>query len=406
MMFRGLIAAAGHKYGEAETLLQASGEFAKKEPQAMLALARCRYELGKTQEALELTRNLDEAILERPEQSIELAQLNLDLGRPEQALTALEAAEAKYSSLTLFDYPRAVVLTHLGRHSEALDVLRRNTVLSTKGESLSLIALNASKLGHLEVAVHSLRRAIELEPAVEDHYLDLSSLCIQHDGEGLAQEIIDLALKRIPNSYRLLVQKGAILERTEKREEAKEIFTRAISLQADHRLALGGLAITQLYGGEMDEAIVLLQEGVNRFPNDFYLHYLYAYALQNPSRAASVHATEDQLTIRRVLEKAIQLNPNFADSYYRLGKSYFPTDVQKAIVHFETALRLDSNHVSAKYQLAGLYLKLGRDEEGARLMEEIKKTKAATLAEEQKPRLGLVRGTPSLRVRTTETSNR
>jgi tetratricopeptide (TPR) repeat protein len=214
-------------------------------------------------------------------------------------------------------------------------------------------------------------------------------LCTKYKNDALAGEIIDLGLKQIPQSSRLLVQKGITLEKLGKREESEKIFSSALRMQKDHSVALAGLAITQMISNELAEALKTLAAGSEEFPQDFYIHYLYAYALE---RSAAVEGESAKITeeAKQNLEKAIKLNPSFAQSYYSLGKLYVHTNPNLAIANFETALRLDPTDLSAKYQLARLYMKAGNQKDGQRLMAEVEKEKADKLVEERRPQITVV----------------
>ena len=318
-----------------------------------------------------------------------MATLSSGCGRYEQALSYLDAATRHDPTFPGISYERANVLAEMGRGDQALQLLQEVTSRNPDGRSLTLLAQVAESQGKLELAIQALRKAIEIEPMVEDHYLDLSLLCAKYKNDHLAGEIIDLGLKKIPQSYRLLVQKGITLEKLGKRDESERVFSLAMGLQKDHSVALAGLAILQLIRNEFGDALKTLSAGSRDFPEDFYIHYLYAYALE---RSVAIEGNNPKITeeARQNLEKAISLRPSFAESYYLLGKVYAHTDIILSIANFETALQLDPTDVAAKYQLARLYLKVGNQKDGERLMAEVEKEKADKLVEERKPQIMVV----------------
>ena len=390
-LFLGMIAKDEGRFQEAAALLKESEGLAREYPKALLAWIRSLYELGHREQAAALLPKLDGAKFPVAHDYVEAAVLNDKFSRYRDALENLEAARRLDPSFPGLDYQRAFVLGQLGRKKEALDLLRQSTSKDPDGRSLNLLAWLAENEGQLEEAIEALRKAIEVEPRVEDHYLDLSLLCVKHGSTELAEEVAGAGLETMPDSYRLLVQQGAILERASKREQAKQAFRKAVSLREDHQLALAGLAATQVFGGETREAVRTLEAAVQKFPDDFYLHYLYGYALE-----ASLAASDDKAAIsakaKQALRKAIELNPDFADSYYRLGKLHVDAEPAEAIQSFETALRLDPADHSSMYQLARLYMKTGRQQEGRRLMQQVRQAKADKLEEERKPSLAVVRG--------------
>ncbi len=269
----------------------------------------------------------------------------------------------------------------IGRSNEALDDLRELADREPEGESLSFLAEVAEKTGKTELAVQALRKAIELEPDREDHYFDLGTLCINHHNDAVALQIVEAGLGRAPRSYLLTVQKGAALEKLDRREEAKATFREAMKLQSDDSLALLGLAITESRSDEWEDAIKTLAAGTEKFPRDFYLHYYYGLVLRKSAPEGA--NTDTRARARRALKRAVQLNPNYADTYYQLAKLESAEDPKSAAKNLEEALRLDPKHVAAKYLLGRLYLSLGRQKDGRTLLQEVRQEKSQNLTEDR-----------------------
>src|SRR4029077_18268605 len=146
--------------------------------------------------------------------------------------------------------------------------------------SLNLLANLATSTGDLNLAIQSLRQAALLEPNNEVNYLDFSTLCMDYENYPLALEAADIGLAHIPNSYRLQVQKGAILEKLGRLGEAEKIVHGASLLQEDNGVALLSLGIIQTHAGEFQEAIATLSLAVNKFPSNFQMHYYLGVALE------------------------------------------------------------------------------------------------------------------------------
>ena len=212
---------------------------------------------------------------------------------------------------------------------------------------------------------------------------------MRYRNPGLALEILDLGLGRIPSSYRLLVQKGITLGQGQRYEAARQAFSEAIAVTPDHSVALTALAVTLILSEEMPQALTTLRDGVERFPDDFYMHYMYGFALDR-SRAEGVG--EDRAALaRKHLRRSIELNGEFASTYYQLGKLLADTNPSEAIRNLELAVELDPLRISAKYQLGQLYLDAGRREAGARLMQEVGEAKQLELEQEQLPQFRAVK---------------
>jgi Flp pilus assembly protein TadD len=74
------------------------------------------------------------------------------------------------------------------------------------------------------------------------------------------------------------------------------------------------------------------------------------------------------------LTKAVQEEPKNADAHNMLGYSYRKTNVfDKSMEHYQTALKLDSNHRSAHEYLGELYLDLNQPENAEKQLAALKR---------------------------------
>ncbi len=389
-LFLGVIEAYGGRPGRARDLLESAGPILYRFPQAVLALARSQLETGRSADAtgtLEAFRNVRGA---EPGDHVEAAGLYSRVGRLEVALQHLEQARDLDPDIPQLDYRTAVVLANLGRGKQALALLRKSVASAPDGRSLNLLGLLAEEHDELELAIRSLRKAISLEPRNEVHYLDLSLLCVKRGNFALGEEILRIGLSELPGSYRLHIQLGAVLERAAKRDEAERVFRKAIAISQEHQLAIASLGSLQLFADEVEAALVTLENGVKAFPDDFYLRYLHGYALMQSLRMSGNASAAAKA--RQEFERSLELNAEFSDAHYEMGKILLDSDPASARTHFESALRTDPTDDASKYQLARLHLREGRTEVGRRLMREVREQKAEMLEAERRPRPGVVRG--------------
>ncbi len=383
-LFLGMIASEQRQHKDAVRHFEQAGDLINSQPQSLIGFARSLGHEGDSVRADDLLGMLRGRSDLTAADYADIAALLSARGRHEEALADLARAEQLDPRLPGLGYYRVDLLAKAGRSDEALALAEDLSNRSPDGRLLTLLAEIAEGSGKLETAIEALRTAIQIEPRAEDHYLELSALCTKYRNSALALEILDLGLRQLPRSYRLLVQKGITLGHSQNHDEAKKVFSRAIALGDDHSVALAALAVSQLLSGEMPEALTTLRGGLDRFPKDFYIHYLYGFALDRSRAEKGAETDAAQMAVSH-LRTAIRLSADFSSAYYRLGKLLIESDPDAAIRNLEAAVRLNPDSVAAKYQLGQLYLDQGRREEGARLMNEVGEAKQKELEQEQKP---------------------
>jgi tetratricopeptide (TPR) repeat protein len=389
-LFLGMIAENSRPYQKAIEYLEQSGNLAFQYPRALLSFAQSLYKSGQPEKSQLVLERLQATSNVSASDWLQAGVFYARLGEYQKALEVLNKVKQKDSQLPALDSPQTYVLDRLGRSKEGLKILQGLTDRDPDARTLNLLAHVAERAGEIDLSIQAFRKAAKLEPAREENYLDYSTLCMNHKNFPLALEIVEVGLGNLPRSYRLLVQKGAILAELGKLDQAHETLRLAMELEADHREALLSLARIQAHAGEFDDVVETIAAGVEKYPDDFYMHYYCGFVLLERTKRQGMEG-EMLERAQRVLERAIHLNPTFAGSYLLLGKIYLDKDPKVAAGHLETCLRLDPNNASAKYQLGRLYLKMGKHKEGESLLSQVKGQRSQQAEEDKKPRIGLVR---------------
>lgn len=303
-------------------------------------------------------------------------------GQYRQALAELDRAEQVDPGLSGLAYQRAFVLDRLGRSREALQVLKDLARIKLDADALNFLAALARENDDLNLAIQSLRQAALLAPEREVNYLDFSGICMDYENYPLALDAADIGLAHLPGSYRLQVQKGAILEKLGRFKEAETIVQGASKIQQDNSVALLSLAIIQTHAGELEAAINTLSSAIKKYPSNSQMHYYLGVALEQ--------TLEHDARAAEAFRESIRLDPSFADSYYHLAKLNLKMDPKLAEENLLACLRLDPHHLSAEYSLGRLYLKTGRQVEGRALIDAFERQQQAEkLKAQQKPSLEL-----------------
>jgi tetratricopeptide (TPR) repeat protein len=336
------------------------------------------------------------------------------MGRAESGPLALRAGEAKKLDLTLgsvqpefYEEPRFVVAGVTDAASPAghgSDVVLRSAEALAKATAAlrtapagtqqppssadldHALAAEAEKRRDALAAARMFQRAAEQDPS-ERNLFDWGTELLTHRATEPALAIFTKGHRIYPGSTRLLLGLAVAWYAGGHYPEAAQGFFKACDLNPSDRapyLFLGkvqSVEITRL-PGYADR----LARFCRLMPEDAWANLYYAVSLWNPAKdpADSGAAAE----ARRLLEKAIQIDPQLGAAYLRLGV----LDAQrqawtKAIADYQAALAADPALEEAHYRLAQVYGQTG-DREKSRaelaLFEQLSDKSAETAARERR----------------------
>lgn len=389
-LFLGIIAEKNARHGDAVQMLEASGALLNRYPEAILSLVAAELGLNQLQRAQEVLSKFDTAPGIAAVQYLLAAEFNARLGRNQKALEELDKATRQGIEFPRVAYQRAVVLDAMGRSHQAAALLTELISKTPDSEALNLLAHVAQKTGDLALAMQSLRQAAKLDPSREENYVDFSTICTDHGNYPLALEGAEIGLEHIPNSYRLLTQKGVALDNLGRFEEAEKSLRLAAELQTANSVALLSLAIVQTHAGQLQDAERTLLSAVSRFPDDYYMHYEMGKIFLG-RREADPDNADLSARAKRAFEEAIRCNPSFGDSYFQLAKLCLANDPKLAEQYLAKCLAVSPAHAPAEYMLARLYIKSGRRAAGQSLIDRFERQQQADKEDEKKkPRIELV----------------
>jgi tetratricopeptide (TPR) repeat protein len=232
-----------------------------------------------------------------------------------------------------------------------------------KAELQNLLSQAYEGAGRTQQAYDALRVAIRLEPADERNYLDLMALCLAHENWDLSLEISDIALQRVPASYRLRMQRGAVLAMKGRLDQAETEFRAAEKLAPDTGLPSVAVAIVALEKKEPERAITVLRRRREQHGGDYRVDWLLGEALMQ-------QGSDEQAV--PLLTEAVRLNPEAVQPRILLGKLLEKHgQTSESTRCFEEAHRLDPQDRSAAYHLAVLYRKAGKVTEAEALLRQV-----------------------------------
>jgi len=141
--------------------------------------------------------------------------------------------------------------------------------------------------------------------------------------------------------------------------------------------------VVQAHAGRPEEAEETLAGAIKQFPDNSFMHYFEGKLLLQlgDNKPGGVERREQA---RRLLERAIQLNPKYADAYYQLSGIYADGSAKLAEQALQKCLQLDPSHIPAQYALARLYVRMGRKAEAEALFARLKGQQRTEELQQQK----------------------
>lgn len=311
-------------------------------------------------------------------------QPGLATKRLEQSLR-LRTADKRVS------YNLALAL-HLDHHDE--EALETAKTLGADGDALNLVGSIYGGQDKIVEAIAAFRKATELDPKNEQNYIDLASLCLDHQSFDIAAEIVNVGIANIPNSAALYTLRGAIAAQSSNLEQSAADFERANRLKPDASYGDVGLSLLLGQQSQLDEAIGLIRSRLARAPNDPTLNFLLADLILRKSDDAQKSGQEEA---RRLLRNAVRLQPSMAKAHAALGKLLLKDgDAEGAMKELKVALEKEPNDRVALNQYVLALTKLQRIAEARAAAEHLREVLAEDRRTEvQKNRIRIVSPSPA-----------
>lgn len=237
-------------------------------------------------------------------------------------------------------------------------------------DDLNLLAQAYEKNHQTQLAIDRLREAITLFPSDENSYLDLATICIDHNAYPLGIEIVQMGLKNKPGSEKLLFQLGVLHALSGQFDLARDEFRRAGKLAPGGDLPVAALELADIQQNGRKDTLQELRRNLKQKGDSAILCYLLGSSLiRNGARPG----TSEYAEARAVFQKALRLDPKLPYPYIELGKMYEQAGkVLEAIPLFEKAAVLGPRDPSSYYHLARDYQKLNQPQKAAQMLNKLK----------------------------------
>ncbi|MFN7992516.1 MAG: tetratricopeptide repeat protein [Bryobacteraceae bacterium] len=263
-------------------------------------------------------------------------------------------------------------------------------------DALNLLAAAYEGSGNTPDSTLTLRRAIDLYPREEKHYLDLASVCMEHSALELGVEILEIGARNIPRSAGIHAVLGGFYIRVGRTAKAEQEFREAETLAPETGFGSVGLGLALLQANDIDGSIAHLRQQYQRDKNNPKLNYLLASALL---QKGAQPGQPDFAEIPELLKRSVARQPRDATAHALLGKVYgLQSEWPSAIRELEVALKLNPNDRTAVYQLMLAYGNMGQADKAKALQPRVRELLDAEHAQEnEKSRYRLLRAAPDRR---------
>ena len=288
--------------------------------------------------------------------------------RAAAAVEVLEQARRNFPASRNLRYDLALAQTEKGDAEAALA-----TLTPADDDDPGILNLRASleeQAGHLDAAFRDLKRAVELNPKEPRNYIDMALLCLDHEQEQRAADVMTVGLRYLPDNASFYAIRGVAEAQLSKLEEAEKDFARAAEL--DPKSPFGQSANTILYveREQPAQAELSLRRQVRARPNDPTANTLLADLLLHEGAAPGKPEWE---ATKAAVARALRARPDSVDALNLQGRIDFDEDQPDAALEvLEHARRLDPDNLTTLNRLLLIDRKLGRQEEAKSVAEQLK----------------------------------
>ena len=303
-------------------------------------------------------------------------------GRFAEAIPHLRAAQGRVREEYAAAFNLALCDVATGQDKPAIRIL---TELRESGHNTAnlhdLLAQAYAGTGQEVEALTSLKQALALEPNNEKLYLYVEDAATGHQNYELALKILDLSLQKMPNSARLHYERGVLLSMLDDFDSGRKDFDAARQFAPASTIAYLAAAQASLYEGNIDDAIRVAREGVQKASEDYMLLAILGEAL---IRSGIEPGESGFLEAKAALEKSVAQKPTYSSSQISLGKIYLMEGrLDNAISHLEIGRTLKADDAAVYATLATAYRRKGeaqRAQEMLTILARLNREQAARIA--------------------------
>ena len=306
-------------------------------------------------------------------------------GKIADAAPFLEKAQQINPSSYDNGYDLSLTYIQIGRLADARQLIQDLVKQKNTAELHNLLGEVEERDGKFVPAANEYEIAAHMDPS-ESNLFDWGSELLLHRTLGPAVEVFQQASQRYPASQRLVIGLGMALYARGNYDDAVKSLLRAADLNpAD---ASCYFFLSKAYDSSPSQAGDVIQR-FRRFaelqPNNARALYYYAMSLWKGKRAQDPGLDLHQ--IESLISKSLALDPKLAEAHLQLGNLYSDqNEYAQAIPEYTRALELNSDLADAYYRLGQAYVRTGEKDRAQQQFQAYQRLREQHLADLDKQR--------------------
>jgi tetratricopeptide (TPR) repeat protein len=306
-------------------------------------------------------------------------------GKIADATPYLEKAQQINPSSNDNGYDLSLAYIQIGRLADARRVIQYLLKQKNTAELHNLLGEVEEKDAKFVAAENEYETAAHMDPT-ESNLFAWGSELLLHRTLGPAVEVFQQASARYPTSQRLVVGLGMALYAHGNYDDAVKSLLHA----ADINPADPGcyLFLSKAYDSspsQADEVIQRFRRFAELQPNNARALYYYAMSLWKGKRAQD--PSLDLRQIESLLNKSLALDPKLAEAHLQLGNLYSDQNkYAQAIPQYTRAIELNSDLADAYYRLGQAYVRTGQKDRAQEQFQVYQRLREQRLADLDKQR--------------------
>ncbi len=292
-----------------------------------------------------------------------LAAVHARRGQFAEAVPLYERALKANPKLAPVHFNLAVSLGQLKRYPEAAAHLREFLkIYPNEARARQLLGLCLMESGDPRGALEELEKSYRLNP---DDGSILYSLAYAHARGGDEEKAAAYLARTESNPVQAKLIEGLLLYRRGMWAEAKDVFAEVVRLKPDFQPAVAALELLERNDAA---AIPLLERAVELNPQDAESTYQLGVLYDRNG---------DSERGKKLLERAASLRAGYGDPHYQLGRIYQREgDLNRALAELEKARQMLPEQEAVRMALGRVYQAMGRAAEAKAEFEEVRRLKA------------------------------